>query len=140
MNDLCVTGVWHCGSWVKGSTFSCCGWLAAVQDSTRQYIISLTVLHNLATKGRVGSKSRSCCELNIPTLLSLRVLSFLFNHSPSKILVRFIWLRQFKENNRNENSQPPSKPRTRHRRLCRSASRSLKRRRRVNPPEASSLH
>ena len=105
--------------------------------STRQ-TVSLTVLHNLATKGRVGSKSRSCCELNIPTLLSLRVLSFLFNHSPSKILFRFIWLRQFKEN-RNENSQPPSKPRTPRRRLCRSASRSLKRRRRVNPPEASSL-
>ena len=75
---------------------------------------------------------------HFPTLLSpllLLVLSFFFVHSPSKI---FVWPRQSKEN-RNANSQLPWKLRTRHR-PDRSASRSHKRRRRVNPRADESPH
>jgi hypothetical protein len=69
-------------------------------------------------------------EINIPTLWSSPLsLSFLSSTLPPKSLV---WRRQFKEN-RNANRRPPQSNIQTLRHPRRSASKSLKRRRRVSP-------
>ena len=68
MNDPCVTGVWHCGGLSERTNVQMLR--LAGRSKAMGHLISMMALHNLALTGRVVPKSRSCWELNIPTLLS----------------------------------------------------------------------